>query len=183
MNRFTKGRSVKPILEQLEDRIQPSFLLAGAVQQLTTPLNNMISDMKTAQTDLQAQFALLVANTPPANTFPGAEVIADKMVSDFQRILNDAAAIKAIVANEVAFIQAAATAEFTEGDNTDLLILLVGPLIGFTPTKSLTDLVTQANNILNDPNVQSIVNMNLHTVNTHVDSTTPIVQETVAPTF
>jgi hypothetical protein len=176
-------RVVKPSLEKLEDRIQPSFLLNGAVQQLATPLNNIVSDMKSASTDLQAQFTLIKNNTAPTNTFAGAEVVANKAVADWQRILNDSAAIKAIVSAEQTFIRAAAFGEAAAGDTTDLLILFLGPLLGIDPTKALSDTVTQANTILNDPTLQGIVNTNLHTLNTHVDSTTPIAQETFPVTF
>ncbi len=183
MSRGMNTRLVKPILERLEDRIQPSFLLNGAVQQLVTPLNNIVSDMKAASTDLQAQFTLIKNNTAPTNTFAGAEVVADKAVADWQRILNDSSAIKAIVNAELTFIRAAAFAEAAAGDSTDAVLLFLGPLIGLDPTKALSDTVTQSNTILNDPTLQGIVNTNLHTLNTHVDSTTPISQETFPVTF
>ncbi len=180
----TTTRFAKPRLEQLEERDQPSFLLGtNAVQQLATPLNNMVKDMQSASTDLQAQFTLIKNNTPPTNTFAGAEQVADKAIGDWQRILNDAASIKATSAADLAFIRAVAFAEFQAGDSLDLVILTFGPLIGFNPTKPLTDAVDQANKILNDPTLQSIVNTNLHTLNTHIDSTLPISQVTVAPTF
>jgi hypothetical protein len=176
-------RSFQPMLEKLEDRAQPSFLLAGAVQQLTPTLNNIVSDMKSASTDLQAQFTLIKNNTAPTNTYAGAEVVADKAVADWQRILNDSAAIKAVVNTDIAFIHAAAVAEFSEGDNTDALLVFFGPVIGFDPTKALRDTVTQANNILNDPTLQNIVATNLNSLNFYVDSTTPIAQETFAVSF
>jgi hypothetical protein len=183
MNRTSKVHFAKPILEKLEDRALPSFLLNGAVQQLVTPLNNIVSDMKSASTDLQAQFTLIKNGTAPANTFAGAEVAADNAVADWQRILNDSAAIKAIVNSELTFIRAAAFAEAAAGDTTDAILLFLGPLLGVDPTKALSDTVTQASNILNDQTLQGIVNTNLHTLNSHVDSTTPISQVTVSPSF
>lgn len=184
MSRASTARFVKPTLEQLEERSQPSVLLFGnGVQQLAQPLNNMVSDMKSASTDLQSQFNLIKNVQAPANTFPGAEVTANKAVADWQRILNDSAAIKATVNADLLFIRAVAFSEFQAGDPTDLIILTFGPLLGFNPTKALTDTVTQANNILNDPTLQSIVNTNLHSLNTFVDSTTPISQETFPVTF
>jgi len=139
--------------------------------------------MKSASTDLQAQFALIKNNTAPANTFAGAEVVADKAVADWQRILNDSAAINATVNADTTFISAVAFAELSEGDATDALLVFFGPLIGFNPTTALTNTVTQANNILNDPTLQNIVNTNLHSLDSFVDSTTPIAQVTVTPSF
>lgn len=184
MSRNLTTRFVQPMLEKLEDRALPSFLMSGnIVSDLAKPLTNMVADMKSASTDLQAQFTLIKNNTAPTNTFAGAEVVADKAVSDWQRILNDAASIKAVVNAETAFIRAVAFAEVSTGDTTDAILLFFGPLLGLDPLKALTDTVTQANTILNDPTLQSIINTNLHTLNTHVDSTTPIAQETVAPTL
>ncbi|HEY7152480.1 MAG TPA: hypothetical protein VH575_00840 [Gemmataceae bacterium] len=174
---------VKPMLEQLEERAQPSFLLSGAVQQLATPLNNMVKDMQSAQTDLNTQFTLIKNGTAPANTFAGAETTAAKAIADWQRILNDSAAITATSNADLAFIRAAAFAVAGEGDPTDAIILFIGPLIGFNPTSALTTPVTQANNIVNDPTLQMIVNTNLHSLNMFVDSTTPISGVTVTPTF
>ncbi len=104
-------------------------------------------------------------------------------MADWQRILSDSATIKATVSAELAFIRAAAFAEFSSGDSTYALLVLFGPVLGIDPTKSLSNTVTQANNILTDPTLQGIVNTNLHTLNTHVDSTTPISQETFPVSF
>jgi hypothetical protein len=183
MIRNSNVRFVKPMLEQLEDRIQPSFLLGGAVQQLATPLNNMVTDMNNASTDLQAQFTLIKNNTAPANTYSGAEVVETKAVADWQRILNDSAAINATVPVLQTFIQTAAFSEFQAGDKTDVLVLFFGSFLGINPLQPLTATVTQANNILNNSTLQSIVNTNLNSLDIHVDSTTPISQVTVAPSF
>src|SRR5579871_6279597 len=99
MTRRSKICFVKPILELLEDRSQPSILLTGAVQQLATPLNNIISDMNSASTDLQLQFSLIKGNTAPANTNAGAQTVQMQAVGDWQRILNDSAALKAAVSS------------------------------------------------------------------------------------
>ena len=186
MSRTKSVSFIKPMLEQLEERAQPSFLFgSNAIQQLAQPLNNMVTDMTNAQNDLGAQFAKLQANSAAAgtNTFAGAEKVAEIMVSDWQRILSEAAAINATVNADVAFINTVAFSEFTNGDSLDLIILRFGPAIGFNPLTPLTNTVTQANNILNNPNSQSIVNLNLQTVNNHIDSTTPISQVTFNPTF
>ena len=184
MSRNSNVRFFKPMLEKLEDRALPSFLLSGnAVSQLATPLNNMVNDMKSASTDLQAQFTLIKNNTAPANTFAGAEVVANMAISDWQRILNDSAAIKALSGAYQNAISTIVFAEFQGGDSLDLIILNFGSFFGLHPLKPLTDPVTQANNILTDPTLQNIVNTNLHNLNSHVDSTTPIAQETVTPSF
>lgn len=184
MSRNEKVAFAKPRLEQLEDRAAPALLLFGnAVQQLAQPLNNMVSDMQSASTDLQAQFNLIKNVQAPANTFAGAEVTADKAVADWQRILTDSSAIKAVVNADLTFIRAAAFAEFQAGDPVDLIVLTFGQILGLNPTKQLTDLSDQANKILNDPTLQNIVNTNLHSLNTFVDSTTPIAQETFPVTF
>lgn len=184
MSRNSNVRFVKPILEKLEDRALPSFLLSGnAISQLATPLNNMVTDMKSASTDLQAQFTLISNKTAPANTFAGAEVVADKAVADWQRILNDSAAIKALSSDYQNAISTIVFAEFQSGDSLDLIILNFGSFFGLHPLKPLTDPVTQANNIVTDSTLQSIVSTNLHTLNNFVDSTTPIAQETVTPSF
>lgn len=184
MSRNLSVRFAKPMLEKLEDRALPSFLMSSnIVADLAKPLNNMVTDMKSASTDLQAQFTLIKNNTAPTNAFPGAEVVADQAVADWQRILNDSASIKAVVNAETAFIRAAAFAELSTGDTTDAILLFFGPLLGFDPLKALTSTVTQADTILNDPTLQNIINTNLHTLNGHVDSTTPIAQVTVTPTL
>jgi hypothetical protein len=143
----------------------------------------MVNDMNSAASDLKTQFSNLRANTPPTNTSNGAEQALGKMTGDWQRILSDQAAIIATSNAEVNFIHSAAIAEFQEGDLSDAVILFVGPLLGINPTSALITPVGQAISIVNDPTLQSIVNQNLHTVNTHVDSTVPISQLTVAPSF
>lgn len=184
MRRSANASFVKPMLEELEERAQPSFLVGtNVVPQLAQPLNNIVTDMKNASTDLQTQFNLIKTVTPPANTFAGAEVTADKAVADWQRILTDSAAINAVVNVDLNAIHTIALAEFQNGDSLDLLVLTFGQAIGFNATAPLTNTVTQSNNILNDPTLQSIVNTNLHSLNNFVDSTTPIAQETFPVTF
>lgn len=186
MSRNSNVRFVKPRLEELEERAQPSFLLGtNAVQQLAEPLNNMVTDMNNAATDLKAQFAAIQANNAASgtNTYAGAEKVETMAVGDWQRILNDSAAIKATVNADMNFIQTAAFAEFQAGDSLDLAVLLFGHFVGLEPTKPLSDAVTQATDIFNDPTLQNIVGTNLHTVNFHVENTTPISGVTVPPKF
>ena len=50
MKRNSSVRFVKPRLEKLEDRVQPSFLLSGTVQQqLLPPLQAMLTDLQAAK--------------------------------------------------------------------------------------------------------------------------------------
>lgn len=191
MSRNSNTTFVKPQLEQLEERSLPSFLINGLftaqgptnVQNLATPLNNMVKDMQSAQTDLNTQFTLIKNVTAPANTFAGAEVTAGKAIADWQRILTDNAAITAVSNADMAFIRQAAIAELGEGDQTDAVIVFLTPFFKLNTFTALTTPVTQANTIATDPTLLSIVGMNLHSLNTFVDSTTPISQVTVTPTF
>lgn len=179
----------KPMLEKLEDRALLSFLLSGnAVSQLATPLNNMVSDMKSAASDLKTQFNIIQTQTPPGTgplglTFNGAEQVTGKMIADWQRILSDQAAVKTLSSNYQTAIGIIALAEFQEGDALDLIILDFGSLIGVHPLASLTSIVNQADSIATDSTLLNIVGQNLHTVNSYVDSTLPISQEVVTPSF
>lgn len=196
MSRNSNVSFVKPRLEALEERVQPSplvssstatvpsFLLNGAVAPLATPLNNMINDMNSAASDLKTQFSNLQTNTlPTPGSFDGAQQVTGKMIADWQRILNDSAAITATSNVDMAFIREAAFTEFQQGNATDAILLVFGPLIGFDPTSAITNPVSQANSIVTNATLQSIVNQNLHSVNSLVDTTVPISQLTVAPSF
>ena len=180
MSRISNLRSVKPMLEELENRVQPSFLLQGAVQQLVTPLNTAIADMQSAITDVKVQHDALIALGLGGN-IATAETAYGKGSADWHRALVDQHAIQATVNADLNFIRAATFAEFAEGDPTDVLILTFGPIIGFNPTSPLTNLVNQANSLINtDTTLQSDINTDfspvspLHTHNTFAqNATTP----------
>jgi hypothetical protein len=167
MSRNSKTTIVKPQLEQLEERSLPSFLLGGlfsatgstTVQQnLLPPLNAMFTDMQNAKTDLQTQFTLLHAPPSPITDAQADDAFA-KGAADFQRMLNDQHAISAIIVADNNFIRAAAFAELAEGgDPTDAIIVVIGPAFGLNPTKALTSVETQANNLINGSDVQTWVN-------------------------
>jgi hypothetical protein len=55
---------------------------------------------------------------------------------------------------DLAFIKAVANAEFAAGDATDLAVLDSGTMFGINATASLTNPVSQAAQIVNDPTVQ-----------------------------
>jgi hypothetical protein len=149
----------------------------------------MVKDMQGAQSDLKAQFAILQnpANQPPPPNpnfnFNLAEQTTGKMIADWQRIVTDNAAITAVSNADQAFIRQAAIAEFGEGDQTDAIIVFLTPIFKLNTFTALTTPVTQANNIVKDPTLVSIVGMNLNSVNPFVDSTAPITAVTVVPTF
>lgn len=161
MSRKSNLQFVKPMLEQLEDRVQPSFLLSGVVQQqLAVPLNNMVADMKTAQGHLQFDFNQVI-NNANNNNLAGAIKSFGIAVGDYQQMLTDLHSINATSAADMAFIKAAAFAEFQSGDATDLVVLIYGPNFGIDPTKSLTDPVQQANNIIQSQSVQNEISVNI----------------------
>jgi len=176
--------SIKPILEHLEDRVQPSFLTAGTVQaQLVPNLNAIFSDMQSAKTDLQVRFTNL-HTSPPGYTDALAEADYGKGAADYQRMLNDQHAIQAVVNADIAFIRAAAIAEFSEGDQTDALLVFFGPLIGFNPTSALTAVVTQANNLINGNDVTTWVNTDFFpTTPSGFETHNTFAQEVTTPTF
>ena len=173
MKRNSNVRFVKPMLEQLEERLQPSFLLAGAVQQqFLPPLQAVLTDMQTSKTNLQTNFTKLTA--PGMVTSQSeAETQYAAGAANFSSMVNDQHAITAMVNMDNAFIRAAALAEFMEGDTTDEILVLFGPLIGFNPTSSLTDVQTQANNLINGKDVQTWIN-------TDFSATTPFIASPAA---
>ena len=163
MRRSSDVSTFKPELENLEDRIQPSFLLSGAVQTLATPLNNMVTDMKNAAADIKnVQFPALTqfgeenASSPTFTThLPIEETAYGKAVADWQRILTDQHAIQALSTADINFINAVAFQEFSNGDALDLIVLRFGPIIGLNATSSLTTPVSQAASVIADTTLQT----------------------------
>jgi hypothetical protein len=195
MSRNANLNFVKPMLEELEERAQPSFLINGlfsatgpvTVQQnLLTPLNAMFTDMQNAKNDLGAQFTALHAPPMPL-TLATAETDYAKGAADYQRMLNDQHAISATVTADNNFIRAAAFVEFTEGDATDAIIVVFGPAFGLNPTKALTNVQSQANNLVAGTDVQTWVNTDFFLTSplfTHATwAATPPFQVTVVPSF
>ncbi|HEY7307745.1 MAG TPA: hypothetical protein VH643_00130 [Gemmataceae bacterium] len=181
MKRNANVRFVKPMLEQLEARVQPSFLLAGAVQQqFLPPLQAMLTDMQTAKGNLANNFTMLT--TPGKVTNVGdAETQYAAGAANFSQMVSDQHAINATVTADNAFIRAAAMAEFTEGDPTDLILVTFGPLIGFNPTSSLTNVQTQANSLINGSDVQTWISKDFTTIPTSFISSPVIWDSLVAP--
>ncbi len=168
MNCNSRFNSVKPMLEQLEERALPSFMYPTntAVQQLAQPLNLAVTDMQNAAADLKAQYHTIVSfgeettSSPNFTTdLPIAETAYGKAVADYQRIVSDRQAITLGSSAAVTFINAVALSELQAGDFTDYIVLHFGSLFGIpNPTNPLTNPVNQANNIFNDSTLQSDVN-------------------------
>lgn len=190
MNRRTKIHSIKPMLEQLDERVQPSFLLSGnVVQQMAQPLNNMVADMQSAKTDLKVQYQTIVSFGSESTSSPNfthdlpiAETAYGRAVGDWQRILTDQHAILAVSKADVAFLNAAAFAEFSQGDATDLLVLEFGPSFGLNVTTPLTNPVSQTNSIVNDATLQSEITTDFYPISPLYTHAT-IAQEAQTPTF
>jgi hypothetical protein len=184
MSRNANRNFVKPMLEQLEERVQPSFLLAGTVQQqFLPPLQAVLTDMQTAKGHLQANFTMLT--TPGRVTSQSeAETQYAAGAANFSSMVSDQHTITAMVNQDNAFIRAAAIAEFTEGDTTDAILVFFGPLIGFNPTSSLTNVQTQANNLIKGNDVQTWINTDFSATTPFIASPAATWEDLVAtPTF
>lgn len=190
MRRSSDVSSFKPELEQLEDRIQPSFLLSGAVQTLATPLNNMVTDMKNAANDIKTvQFPALTAfgeESVSSPTFtahlPGEETAYGKAIGDWQRILTDQHAIQALSAADVSFLNAVALTEAASGDVTDFIILRFGPIFGINVTAPLTTPVNQAASVVADTTLQADITADPATISA-LYTTTTIMEAAQTPGF
>lgn len=164
MSRNANKNFAKPMLEELEERTQPSFLILGAVQMyLEPPLQNKVTDMQVAKVDLQTQFTLLSKVQTPPLTVAQAETAYAKGSADYQRMLNDQQSISSTVASDIQFISGAAFSELVGGDPVDVLLLVYGPLGGFDPIGDLNSYQTQANSIINGNDVQTWVHTSFNT--------------------
>ena len=189
MIRTSDRRVVKPTLEQLEDRVQPSFLLGAATQGLATPLTNMVTDMKNAASDLKNQFAAMTQfgeENVTSSTFtahlPIEETAYGKGVADWQRILTDQHAIDALSTADVNFFNAVAFSEFAQGDATDLIVLKFGPLFGFNVLAPFTNPVSQAASVISDTTLQNDINVDPAGVSA-LYTTTTFAQAATTPGF
>lgn len=168
MSRHANAHFVKPTLEHLEERALPSFLFPSdaAVQQLSQPMNTTIQTMQKTAADLKAQFQIIISfgketpdNSHFAHDLPIAETAYGKAAGDWLRILADKNAIQIASSTAVAFINAVAISEFLAGDPVDLIVLRYGSYFRIpNPTKPITDPVSQANSIVNDPTLQKEIN-------------------------
>lgn len=153
----TASTTFKPSLEQLENRLQPSFLLGGnALQEMAAPLGKIVADMKTTASDLNN--AVVTVQTTPNNSTAQARAHA-VAISDLQRLLTEQAAVQAVSSGDVSFVRAAAMAELQSGDATDAIVLFYGKFIGLDPLKPLQDPADQANAIMQGKEVQGAINL------------------------
>lgn len=196
MSRNLNARSVKPMLEQLEDRVTPTVLLGNSqvVSAMVTGLNNVLSDMKTAQNNLATDFnnsKAALASTQFTPTPPNGDNVRlwshpfGKAVADYQQILSDQAAIHQMVTTDQAVLKGVAFAELIDGDPIDFFILTFFPNSSFNSASQLTTIQNQADSIKNDTTVQNEVNF---TFVLRAGSMAPldnitIAQEVNTPTF
>jgi len=167
MSRNLNARSVKPMLERLEDRVTPTVLFGSTnvVPTMLTGVNNVLSDMKTAQSNLKTDFTNAVAALPqtPVGRPNGDDVRVwshpfGKAVADYQQILSDQASIHQMVTTDNAVLQGVALQELILGDPIDFIVLTFFPNSGFNPATQLTSVQNQADQIRKDTTVQNEVN-------------------------
>lgn len=181
MSRKSNARFVKPMLETLEARDQPSFILSGAVQQqLQPPVTGYLNDMKDAASDLAKQVATITTDNKtatPGLTAAQAQGAFGKAVGDYQRLWNDQAAITTTVAADNNFINAVAMAELSEGDPIDLILVRFGGFFNINPMSGLNDSLNQANQIWNGGkltgNLTTDINEDFSTLIKNGTNTTP----------
>lgn len=162
MSRRLNARLVKPRLERLEDRLQPSVLFgSNAVNTLVNQVNTVLTDMQHAQTKLTTDYNAAVT---ALGIFPNGDNVRQfarpfgKAVADYQQILSDQAAIHQMVSTDASFLQQLALAEFLSGDPVDLVILTFFKGTSFDATTQLTNVQTQADKILQDTTLKSEIN-------------------------
>jgi len=162
MSRKLNSRSVKPMLEHLEDRYQPSVLMGGnVVPTLVNQVNTVLTDMQHAQvkltTDYNAAVTALGTNPNGDNVRAFAHPFG-QAVADYQQILNDQATINSMVSTDTTVLQEVALAEFSAGDPIDLVILTFFKGSSFDPTTQLKNVQNQANQFLQDTTLQNEIN-------------------------
>ncbi len=162
MSRRLNARSVKPMLENLEDRLQPSVLLgSNVVPTMVNQVNTVLTDMQHAQVKLSTDFN---ASVSALGTNPNGDNVRafvhpfGKAVADYQQILNDQATIHLMVSTDNAVLQGVASAELMSGDPIDFVILSFFKGTSLDPTTQLTHVQAQADQILQDPTLHSEVN-------------------------
>jgi hypothetical protein len=159
MSQPKRTRFVKPCLEMLERRDQPSLLLSnpGAIAQFVQPITNVANDFNGAKNDLAAQVASLPANGATiVNPGQVAQTFA-KAATDFQRMLNDQHGLDLVAKVDVAFFGAVALQEAQRGDPIDLIVLDFGQLFGLNITAQFTNPASSADNTVNSTTVQNEV--------------------------
>jgi len=162
MSRKLNTRLVKPMLERLEDRLQPSVLLGGqVVPTMVNQVNTVLTDMQHAQVKLTTDYnAAVTALGPNPNGDNVRQFVHPfgKAVADYQQILNDQATIHLMVSTDNTVLHEVASAELISGDPIDFVILSFFKGSSFDPTTQLTHVQTQADQILQDPTLNTEIN-------------------------
>jgi hypothetical protein len=164
---------MKPMLETLEDRVQPSFL-PFLTQTLATPLNNIVNDMNAAKTTLTATQAKIQPDITAATTVTAVNTLINDFsvaTAAFQRILNDQHAVDALSKADVNFMN---LATLTSQDPNDFFTFL------FFFQRQLTDPMTTADGIASS--VSGIANTT-YTANAIGVTAPSIASQTTTPTF
>jgi hypothetical protein len=184
-------QTVTPQVEPLGGRDLPSFLFNGGANLLLNQLKSMVQDMQNTQTDLQTQVGFLHNHTPPVvNNAAQLGQIGQafgKATADWQRMLTDKAAVDALSTQELAFLNAAALAEASEGDGLDFFVLTYASFFNFPDPKAPFNQVrTQADNIIAGSTVQAEVgfNFSFYALSPRDNEKFgPIAAQTALPTF
>jgi hypothetical protein len=185
MIRNTKVFSIQPRLEELEDRIQPSFIFAGGITQLEAPVGKVVADMNTTVTKLTTDISAIKS----ATTTGGAEGAFANAAADYQRLWNDHNTVTVFVTADIALVNFIAMTEFTEsGDIVDLAILKIPFFTNFfNPFGTLNNDLSQANSIWNSGNLTGTNSTDITTpgdmLNTLLSTTQTIQQSASAPSF
>jgi hypothetical protein len=162
MSRSMNTRLVKPILEKLEDRIQPTILFgSSAIATLVGQVNTVLTDLQHAQANLTTDFnnaVTTLGNNPNGDNVRAFVHPFGKAVADFQQILNDQATIHLMVSTDNTLLQQVALAELLSGDPIDFVVLTFFKGTSFDPTTQLTNLQKQADQILTNTTLQNEIN-------------------------
>jgi hypothetical protein len=162
MSRKLNSRLVKPMLEHLEDRYQPSVLMgSNVVPTMVNQVNTVLTDMQHAQVKLTTDYNAAVTalgNNPNGDNVRAFAHPFGKAVADYQQILNDQATIHSMVSTDNTVLQGVALAEFSAGDPIDLVILTFFKGTSFDPTTQLKNVQNQADQVLQNTTLQNEIN-------------------------
>lgn len=185
MSRKSNVSFVKPRLEELEDRVQPSFILAGGPNQLAAPVGNVVQDMNNAVSKLTSDIGAIRS----AGTAASAQASFANAAADYQRIWNDHNTVTTFVNIDITIINTIATTEFLEtGDTIDLAIVRIPFWTNFfNPFGTLNNNLNQANSIWNNGSLTGSNSTDITTpanmLNSLLDTTQTIQQSASTPSF
>jgi len=126
MSRKSNVRFIKPRLEHLEDRIQPTVLIGSqVVPTMVNQLNTVLKDMQGAQTKLATDYNQAVTDitiNPNGDNVRQFTHSFGKAVADYQQILSDQASIHSMVSTDNTVLQQTALAELIAGVPFDFIV-------------------------------------------------------------